>query len=51
MEKDIQLHGKISQSPNSISEQTIGKYEGRERHSRMCLASGNADVFHRLIIT
>lgn len=32
--------------PQVPSEQAIGKYEGRERHSWMCVASGNKAVFY-----
>lgn len=39
---------KILWTQNSISGQATGKYEGRERHLRMCMTSGNQDVFHWL---
>lgn len=39
---------KILWTQNSISQQAMGKNEGRERPSRMCVASGNKDIFHWL---
>lgn len=35
-------------NPNSTSDQAIGKYEGRQRHLRICVASGNKEVLHGL---
>ena len=39
---------KIFWTPNSVFGQSIGRYEERERHLRMCMASGNQYVFHWL---